>query len=118
MTWHLQLGTNTGTQIHFSPEPDFSRPSQKIESRHRTPTGREYVYKWGDMQRWSMSVRYVSSNDAAIVQSWWNTNAELLLLEPGGDVHSVWLTNEESPMANLDVPYADQWTILLNLGTY
>ena len=117
MTYLLFI--SSGIDVSLDPEFNFRDTEKKIETRHRTKSGREYVYKWGDYKKWSFGVTYVDSSFKAIVNSWWNTNTELLFMKQGETlVYSVRLMNNNSPINAFIKPYDDLFKGKIDLGTY
>ena len=66
-----------------------------------------------------MDIAFVDSSFKAVVNSWWNTNTDLLWMEEGGaDVTSVHLTNKSQPIDGFVKPYNDLFKGKIELGTY
>jgi hypothetical protein len=104
----FELGVSSSDAITLYPEYDYKDASKLIESRHRTLSGRQYQYKWGDYEHFEFSLQYVSEANAAIVNSWWDSRAELLFFVNSGgatDVYSVMLMNKDNPLAGYNKPY-------------
>jgi len=113
------LFISSGVDVSFDPEYDFSNALIKKESRQRTPSGREYVYKWGDFRQWKFTVNYVNSNFMSIVNSWYSQNTELLFMKEGEtQVYSVRLLGSESPITEFVMPYDNLFVGEIELGTY
>jgi len=65
------------------------------------------------------TVNYVNSSFNAIVNSWWDTNTNLLFMKQGEtQVYSVRLSNRSSPIDGFVKPYDDLFKGIINLGTY
>jgi len=118
MTYRLFVDSNNG--IDVEPEYDYKEPDEKIENRHRVRSGEEYVYKWGEFNRWEFSVEYINSSDRAIINSWWSSNTDLLWMEEGSSVvSSVHITNKTKPVDKPHKPYSlTLWKGVLKLGSY
>lgn len=117
MTFRLFVDSSTGVDVE--PEYNYKEESQKIESRHRTRDGSQYVYKWGDYTRIKFGVTYVDSSFRCQVNSWWGANQPLLWMEEGGtDVTSVYLANKRTPVSGIMRPYDDLFKGMLELETY
>lgn len=104
----FELGVSSATAIQLYPEYDYKDNTKLIESRHRTLSGRQYEYKWGQYERFEFSLNYVSEANAMIVNSWWSSRAELLFfIDSGGstDVYSVMLMNNDNPLSQYNKPY-------------
>jgi len=117
MTFRLFVDSSNGVDVN--PEWDYKEQQEKIESRHRTRDGSEYAYKWGQYTKIKFKVTYVDSSFKALVNSWWNTNTDLLFMETGGtSVTSVHLTNKTQPVESFMKPYTDLFGGTLELETY
>jgi len=115
--FRLFVDSSTGVDVY--PEYDFDDSEKKIESRHRTRDGSEFVYKWSEYSVIKMSVMYVNSAFKSQVNEWWSNNTNLLWMETGGtDVTSVRLTNTTKPISKVIKPYYDLFQGKIELGTY
>lgn len=115
----FRLFVDSSNGITVNPEYNFKDSGKKIESRHRTRDGSEFVYKWGEFGRITMSIMYVNSSFKTIVNSWWSDNTDLLWMEEGGtDVTSVHLINSAKPIDQFIKPYDDTYKGKIELGTY
>ena len=93
-----RLFVDSDNGLDVAPQYDYTEADKKVESRHRTRSGNEYVYRFG---------------------SWWDSNADLLWMEEGGiEVHSVHLVNKELPIGKPVKPYTDQFRGKIELGSY
>lgn len=117
MTYRLFVNSSTGVDVE--PEWGFKDSGKKVETRHRTRSGEEYVYRWGDYRTFDVPVMYVSSSTMAIVNSWWNSNTELLFMEEGStDVSSVHISNKSKPIDSKIKPYDNLFKGTIKLSTY
>lgn len=115
---HL-LFVDSSNSVTLEPEWDFEQGQKKNETVHRTRAGNRFVYKWGEFETFKFSLNFVDSSTAAIVNSWWNTNTELLFSTDGGvTVSSVQLTNRSKPLARFNMPYDDEYKGKIELETY
>lgn len=111
--------TNSANGVEVFPEYNYSEKDRKIESRSRTTTGAEYVYKFGDYKAWKFDVQFVNSSFYAIVNSWWLSNAELLFVKTGDtDVSSVRLSSRTKPISKFVKPHDDLYAGTIELSTY
>jgi len=104
----FELGINSATAIQLYPEYDFKDAEKLIETRHRTQSGRQFSYKYGDYEHFEFSLNYVSEANASIVNSWFNSRAELLFFVTSGsatDVYSVMIMNNDNPLSGYNKPY-------------
>jgi len=116
-----ELGISSADAIQLYPEYDYAPDLRKIETVMRTPSGRMWAYKWGDYHRWKFTVNYVPVADAAVVNSWYDTNTELLFFVTSGsatEVNSVMLRGKSRPLIGYNKPYNDQMRGKIQLETY
>lgn len=117
MAYRLFVNSSNGVTLY--PEWDYTENDKKIEDRHRTRSGAEYVYKWGGYRQRKFSVRYVDSATMAIVNSWWNSNTPLLFMKEGDtDITSCYLTNRDKPISKFIKPYDTLFEGVIELGEY
>lgn len=118
MTWALFV--DSSNSISFEPEWGMSQPDKKVESTHRTKGGKLYRYKWGGYNQFKFGLNYVSSSDAAIVNSWWDSNTELLFIDEDDatTLSSVYLMNTTKPLTVRPKPYLEYSKGTINLSTY
>lgn len=117
MAFRLFVDSSNGVSIE--PEWDLAEPDKKIEDEHRTRAGGRYVYKWGSFRRWKFAVSYVDSSFAAVVNSWWLSNTQLLFKsESAAAVYSVQLMNDEKPVSRYVRPYDTLFSGVIELETY
>lgn len=117
MAYRLFVDSDNGVTLY--PAYDYSDRSEKVESRHVTRSGREFVYKWGDRVQIRFGVSFINSSDRAIVNSWWNTNTDLLFMEEGAtQVNSVRLVNDSQPIDSFVRPYSSLFRGTIELGSY
>jgi len=118
MTYRLYY-TNSATGVEVTPEYNYTENGRKMESRTRTSTGAEYVYKFGSYESWKFSVKFVNSEFYSIVNSWWESNAELGFVKTGtSDVSSVRLSGKKKPIGKFIKPHDDLYAGVIELSTY
>lgn len=108
MALTFELGISSSDAIQLYPEYDYKDNEKIIESKHRTLSGKAYNYKWGEYERFEFSLNYVTEANALIVNSWWNSRAELLYFvtsDSTTDVYSVMIMNNENPLSGYNKPY-------------
>ena len=120
-TLTLELGPTSQTAIELKAKysSKFSKDQQR--SMHRTLTGNLYIYRWSNFIKHSFSVNFMQSSNAAIVNSWWENNTELLLFVTSDsvtEVFSVVLTNRNTPMNKYQKPYNTYLSGKLQLESY
>lgn len=117
MSW--LLFPSSGNHVTLEPEWDFARKDAQVKDEHVTRAGKRYVYKWGSFVRFMFGLEFVSSADAAVINSWYMTNTKLLFVESGGaDVYSVMLVGKEVPMSGYVKPYDDLYRGTIDLQGY
>jgi len=121
MTFQLQLGPDSSTAITLHPEWDYEFKTSQTRSDMRTPAGKLYQYKYGDYKSFDLSLEYFPSSEASIVNSWADTNTDLLFFvtsDTATEVNSVRIMNDESPFSEFNEPFVDRWKGSLTLETY
>lgn len=104
------IGMNHATKIELFPEYDFKIAKKQIRDQHRSKSGRLRLYKWADYNRIEFSLTWIQDADAVIINSWWDTNTELLFYvtsDSTTDVYSVMILNTDTPLSQYDAPYID-----------
>ncbi len=118
-SWDLNSGVFIADVVSFSPEYDFIDSSKKIESRHRTRDGSEFVYKWADQEQISFSLEYVNSSDKSVINNFWRNNTDLTLYNSNdASVFSCYITNKSLPIGQLNKPYNNLFKGKLKLEAY
>ena len=117
MAFRLFVDSSNGVTVE--PEWAYKEDEVKIESRSRTRSGAEFIYKWSDYQKFSAPVSFVNSSFKSIVNSWFNSNADLLWMEEGGTVvTSVHISNKKLPIGEFVKPYNNLFKGVIELSTY
>lgn len=115
----FRLFIDSSTGIDVDPEWSYEDMGKKIEDRHRARDGSEYVYKWGEFDRFKVPVSYVNSEFKSVVNSWWSSNVDLKWMEEGGSVvYDVRITNSEKPINSVIRPYNDLFSGVIELESY
>ncbi len=105
--------------VTLEPEYNLKQRDTKQENIFRVRSGRRYVYSWGDSKSWRFNVRYVNSAIVATVNSWWESDTELLYGNiDRTEVNTVRLENRNLPIAEFEKPYDDLFKGKIELGTY
>ncbi len=117
MSWRLFVDSTDG--VSLEPEYDFLEDTRKIENRYRSRDASEFVYKWGEFDRFKMSVMFVNSEIKSIVNSWWSSNTDLLFKsESASAVHSVHLVSGRLPIGGFIKPYDTLFKGVIELEVY
>lgn len=112
----LTDGTNV---VSMNPEWNLKFDDKKIETAHRTRSGKMYRYAWGKYDRCKFDVQYLSSADMCQVNSWWYTNTPLVLYDLNSSaVVSGYLVNANYPIGELVMPYTDYFKGTIELEAY
>ena len=103
------LFPSSGNHVTFEPEWDFDRKDAQVKTEHTTRAGKRYVYQWGTYTKFTFGVTFVTSADAAKINSWWITNTKLLLMSTSDTaVYSVMLVASDLPLGQYQKPYTDR----------
>ena len=116
-----EIGPSSATAVQVYPEFDYDRHVVKNEVRHRTHSGKQYTYKWGSYTEFKFSVSWISGANAAIVNSWFASNTDLLLLitsSTATEVNSVRIQGDEAPLNQYNKPYDNYYKGKMELATY
>jgi len=118
----FELGISSATVALFYPEfESYSQGKKQIRDDHRTKTGKLFQYKYGDYSMINMDVNYLPASDAALVNSWWDTNTDLLLFVTSDsvtEVFSVHIMNTETPLSSYNKPYDNLFKGVVKLEGY
>jgi hypothetical protein len=113
------LSIDSSNNVSFEVEYDFRSKDTILKSEHITRAGRKFTYKWGDLRRREFSVRFLSSGTASVINSWWVSNADLILQESGStEVFSCRLANDNTPISKFEKPYNDKFKGIIELESY
>lgn len=112
-----QLGPTSATAITLLPGDNFELGQVLMAERNRSTTGYLYQHIQGTYRRISIPVDFVPASDAAIVNSWWESQTKLRFFMTSGDtsVYSCMIMGAEQPIQQFSKPYDDRYkgTILL-----
>lgn len=118
----FELGISSATVARFFPEfESYSQGKKQVRDDHRTKTGKLYQYKYGDYARINVDVNYLPASDAALVNSWFENNSDLLFFVTSGsvtEVFSVHIMNTETPLASYSKPYDNLYKGVIKLEGY
>jgi len=56
-----RLFVDSANGVSLDPEWDYEDGAKKLEDRHRTRTGAEYVYKWAEYRTIKFGIMFVNS---------------------------------------------------------
>lgn len=121
MALTYELGITSQTAIELKPEYDYKESQVQIKNVHRTRSGRLRTYTWADYKHFEFTARFVTAENAAIVNSWFDSNAELLFFitsDSTTEVHSVVITNPDSPFQQHIKPYRTYYQGKISLEEY
>ena len=100
------------------PDWSFSERETMIVSRHRTQGGKLFSYKWAQLYRFQIPLRFVDSAGRHLLNSWWGDQEPLALTldtsETPSTVQCV-IVNDSLPINKFERPYVDQFSGLLQL---
>lgn len=118
-TYHL--GVSSASMLQVYPEFDYTKEKIQNRSDFKTSTGRMYQYTWGSYTRIDFSLNYVPGSDYALINSWFNSNSDLLFFVVSDsvvEVHSVHFVNDKSPLSQHNEPTDQLWSGKIELETY
>jgi hypothetical protein len=117
MSFRLFVDSSNGVTLDV--EYDYADLRSKIENKHRTRDGSQYTYKWSAWDKLSFSIMYVNSSTKALVNSWWESNTDLLFKDENAtEVFSVHLSNDSLPISKFVKPYTSLWKGVIELEGY
>lgn len=109
-------GTHT---VSLMPDYDIKYDHRKVENAHRTRSGAQYRYVWGDFRRVKFKVEFLSSADMSQINDWWAANTPLRLFDLNSTVVvSGYLVNASAPIDQYIKPYTDQFHGVIDLEEY
>lgn len=121
MSTTYELGISSADAVTLYPEWDYFKGERQVRTEHRSKSGKLKLYKWYDFEKISFQNNWVTASNAALVNSWWDSNTELLFLitsDSTTEVHSVMIMNDETPMAAYNKPYNDHFKGKIELEGY
>lgn len=118
MTFILTAISCPSNAVSIDPEGLVSE-KEKIETTHRTRSGKQFRYKWGIFSRVKFNASFISSADATKVNSWWGANEPVLLMNADStSVLSGYLTNDELPIGGRIEGDSTMWTGAIELESF
>ncbi len=120
ITW--ELGISSATAISLIPKFSYRRSKRQIRRMERSRnTGELFIYKHGDFTKYRVPVTFLSNFDSGIVNSWWDTNTQLLFFITSGgvtEVNSVMIMGSESPLQQMQKPFSEFFKGTIRLEGY
>lgn len=116
-----RLGPTSATSIPLYPEEGMELGKYLMHNTQRAADGHLYGYEFGTYHKSSFPVQFMPASDAAIVNSWWESQAKLLLFVTSGPVtavHSCMIMGENCPMNQVNKPYDDRFKGTIPLEGY
>jgi hypothetical protein len=117
----FRLGPTSATSIVLYPDEGMELGKHLMHNTQRAADGHLYGYEFGTYHKSSFPVQFMPSSDAAIVNSWWESQAKLLLFVTSGPVtavHSCMIMGETCPMSQINKPYDDRFKGTIPLEGY
>ena len=117
----FRLGPTSATSIVLYPGEAMELGKFLMHNTQRAADGHLYGYEFGTYHKSSFPVQYMPASDAAIVNSWWESQAKLLLFVTSGPVtavHSCMIMGEHNPMNQINKPYDDRFKGTIPLEGY
>ncbi len=116
-----ELGISSVDAVTIKPEYNFTIGKKQIKSQNRARSGKLYLYKWSEYKKFKFGLNFVSDTTASIINSWWDTNTELLFFMTSGsntEVHSVMILNNNTPLGSHPKPHIDKFKGSVQLEGY
>jgi hypothetical protein len=76
-----QLGVSSVDAVTLYPDFNFEFGKKKIQTNHKTKSGRAWNYLWSQYSRFDIPVEFIHGDNASIINSWWYSNTKLLLFK-------------------------------------
>lgn len=118
MTISYQLGISSVDAITLYPEYNLDINTSQERTDHRAKDGTLYQYRWSQYRTYDLDLQWVPSSDAALVNSWFESNADLIFfINSGGSTAAtaVRIMNDTRPFSELNAPYTDYYQGALSL---
>jgi len=80
----FELGVSSVDAVEVMPHTSFKNREKMIRSDFRSSDGTLFSYKWGDYKQFDFKTEFVPSNSAMLINSWWNSQSELLFFINSG----------------------------------
>ena len=105
--------------VSLNPEWNIKFDDRKVETAHRTRSGKMFRYVWGKYDRCKFDAQFISSADMCQINSWWYVNVPLVLYDINSSVVlSGYLVNAAAPVSELVMPYPDYFKGTIELEAY
>lgn len=104
--------------VVLHPEWALEDQSEALQAQHRTQSGRLQAVTWGRYWALSLPLRWLSDQDAGLLNWWWELRAPLAFTLDSSDAAAVRvcrITNPRQPISRRMRPYADRWSGSLTL---
>lgn len=121
MTTTYTLGPTSNAEVTLIPAWDYSSGEDMKRVSMRSQTGKLYTYKWSDTKKIKFKVNYMDNSDAAIVNSWWDTQSKLIFFVNNDGTTtctSVMMVNKSAPFKEYHEPYITKFRGAIELEEY
>ena len=118
---HYFLGPDRAHAIELFPDYSFKDGEIDESQKIRTGEGRLYNYKFYDYKQISFNTDWIPASDAAVVNSWWNSQTKLTWFTELGSatfVDSVMLKNNFTPFSEINKSLDSQYRGKIILEEY
>jgi hypothetical protein len=99
--------------IELDPDYDYTFELTKVQTDHRTRSGKLFSYKFATYRRFEVPESWVNSSQRTLVNSWWETNTELAFFDDYDTYpQSYWnvrIMNDKEPYPEFIKPYFKQF---------
>lgn len=121
MSVTYSLGPTSATEVEIIPEWNYENGEAMDRSVMRSKTGKLYTYKWNDVKKIKITAKLFDNSDAAIVNSWWDSQTKLIYFVNDGsavDCTSVMIMNKTAPFRSNPEPYTTKFNGVIQLEEY
>lgn len=121
MTMTYTLGPTSATEITLIPAWDYTDGEDMNRTTMRSKTGKLFTYKWNDVKTINFKVNYMDNSDAAVVNSWWDTQSKLIFFKDDDgttECTSVVIMNKSAPFRKHQKPYTTKFQGAIKLEEY
>jgi len=116
----FMLGISSTDAIQINPV-NFRKRKKQNRMDFKTLGGKRFAKILGDFSNIEFSLDFISNSDAAIINSWWESDASLWFFETGStgvEVTSVYIVNDSTPIDGYNAPYTTYRRGKIKLETY
>lgn len=100
-----RIWVDSSSYVEVAPEYNYVERAQRLGARHRTLSGAEYAYRFGQLDRLKFSASLVDSASFAQIVEWWLSNTPVYFGRVGDPQQfRMRITNAAVPLAGYFKP--------------